>query len=112
MIDPQEMKYKFWPANTTDKMKRPPGTPTPCFACVKCEGLTERTPAKGREVELSNKNWRTLELYYRAQAMGGRLEGIDAIARKNFGTIHRVLTGYSRTQMAGLLKMLPALRGL
>jgi hypothetical protein len=109
MIDPVEMEFKYWPANTTNKLARPPNVPTPCGACVKCEGCLKRNPKVGREVELSNKNWRTIELYYRAQATSGELPGMDETTRKNFGIIHRIFTSYNRSQLTLLTRLLPGM---
>jgi len=71
---------------------RPKGK-TPCYKCPKCGHAKEKTPAAGREAELSRKNNLTLQKYY--EQLVTPLE-VDDVARENFGIIRETFDDYDR----------------
>lgn len=73
---------------------RPAGVPTPCWKCPKCEGSAEKTPTTGRQSDLSDKNRRTLELYYETQA--AHLPISDPVTVKNLGIVHDYMKAHER----------------
>jgi hypothetical protein len=83
--------HRHW---NKEPVKRPEGAPTPCHDCAKCSGSVEKSPEIGRQAELSQKNQRTLELYYQHRAAG--IEGIDDVTRHNFGLILQTIESFDR----------------
>ena len=81
---------------TGEPMERPRGVPTPCLRCPKCTGVRRPNPTDGSKATLSEKNMKTLALYYEHQAAPMLIS--DPIVRRNFGLIHRILAAYDRTQ--------------
>lgn len=88
---------------------RPPGSPTPCWKCPKCNGEKVKSPAVGRKSELSDKNYRTLQLYYRA-LIGDPLPGADDITRRNLGIIRELFDAHDRSQRQALIQLTAAKR--
>lgn len=92
MFDPEESwKPKEYPPGSGQLMKRPPGSLLPCEHCPKCTGSKEKTPKVGRKSELSEKNQKTLDLYYAIH--GARLDNatLDEITVRNLGVIHQTM---------------------
>jgi hypothetical protein len=81
---------------------RPANTPTPCAKCPKCEGFTEKSSRIGRLVTLSDKNRRTIQVYYEVQATFGRclseVAANDAVLVQNMGIIAEAIAEFEREQ--------------
>jgi hypothetical protein len=87
---------------------RKPNDPPPCAMCPKCDGETEKSPAQGRQSELSDKNRKTLALYWQSQAAGQDAD-LDALARRNLGLIHEQFRRYEIEQQQSLNRSLAIL---
>lgn len=78
--------------------------PPPCKACPK------ESPEKAKQHELSDRNYRTLELYYASRAMGcvNLTDDMkrDAILQRNFSIIDRIVRAYESER--SLFAILPA----
>lgn len=72
-------------------LPRKPHDPPPCQVCPKCENETEKSPAVGRKSELSEKNLKTLDLYWQTIAAGGDRNHLDDLAKRNIGVIHELI---------------------
>ena len=97
-LDPATGKAELVP------FARPPGTKTPCWNCPKCEG-PEKTPAEGKQAELSERNWKAWRFYWEQKAGGGRLDGI---ARKNCGIIAGMLADHRMVNQRIMVELLKA----
>lgn len=77
---------------------RYPGMPLPCENCPK------QSPAKEKEYRLSDRNWKTLELYEQVRASAGaclsEAERRDPILRRNLAIIDRIMRQYERRRSA------------
>jgi hypothetical protein len=78
---------------TGEPIERPRGSRTPCHSCAKCHTEGQGSPEEGRESDLSDRNKRTIELYYEQLVVK---TPTDDIMRHNFGLIHRTLDEYDR----------------
>lgn len=76
--------------------KRLPNQPTPCRTCPK------ESPARAKELELSERARQTVELYMRHRAMGGGFltaaEAGDSLLQRNFALIDSVFRWWERRQ--------------
>lgn len=106
-VDTKLWQITIW-KNTGQPLPRGKNHPTPCHLCPKCEWEQEKTPEQGRKSELSGRNRKTLELYWRAQA-GGELPGMDAITRQNFGLIHEQIERMKIDQSRSLTRSIALL---
>lgn len=93
-------QLKFWPSDSDQPMQRPAGSQLPCEHCPKCAGLPVKSPDVGRENELSEKNQKTLDLYYAIH--GARLDNLtlDEIAVTNLGMVHQTIEECRRIQLS------------
>jgi hypothetical protein len=92
IYDPKTGELQDSPPGSGRPLARPKGIITPCYCCAKVAHCDEKTPEVGRRQELSEKNLRTLDLYYAIH--GARLSGdsLDDIAVENLTTIQRLMT--------------------
>jgi len=90
-----------WNPRTKGHVKRA-GRP-PCRICPKTEGNEVRDLRTGRKAELSRKNRRTLRLYFQHRAAGGVV--MDAITRRNFGTLLWLFESHDRELRRALLQV-------
>ncbi|HTU22508.1 MAG TPA: hypothetical protein VMG10_31005 [Gemmataceae bacterium] len=88
---------------TRQRVPRTPGSLPPCWKCPK-SGPQNGKPAPENEISL--KNLRALDLYWRIKA--GMPMPDDAIVRRNCGLIEMVLARINaqRTDVQGLLAFL------
>jgi hypothetical protein len=82
----------------------------PCKTCPK------ESPEKAKEHELSERNYRTLELYYASRAMScaNLTDDMkrDAIVQRNFAIIDRIVRAYeSERSLFAILPAAPAGKG-
>jgi hypothetical protein len=63
----------------------------------------EKTPAAGREAELSRKNWKTLRAYFEYRISP---RPVDAVARKNFGIVAACMDEHDRLQTRLMILLL------
>ena len=82
------------------RVKRPHGVKPLCALCPKCGGHErEASPDVGRKVELTVKNQQALRAYYEQQ------DG-DALTRRVFGIIRRVMDSHGRHVQRSILDLL------
>jgi hypothetical protein len=80
---------KFLETKDKRKQKRPAGSKTPCWECPK------QSPENEKNCQLSERNIKTLELYYRFRACGW--DGLpascrgDSIVVRNFAIIDKII---------------------
>jgi hypothetical protein len=113
MFDPQE--GSFHRLQDGFARERPKGSPTPCGVCPKVAGrpADKQNSQEGSKSDLSEKNRRTIELYYENEAipLAGNSGGeviIDGITRRNFGIIRRAIDEFDRWQQRQVASMLRA----
>ncbi len=71
-------------------MERPPQIPTPCFRCPKI------SPEKAHEVELSSKNLKSWDYYWKARAPLGHKLPADETTHRNMMIIHELVSQAER----------------
>jgi hypothetical protein len=92
-------KLKEYPPRSGNPLRREKGSLLPCEHCPKCALSPEKSPAVGRETELSEKNRQTLDLYYAIH--GARLDNVtlDEITVANLGLVHQTIEECRRYQI-------------
>ena len=91
-----------------EDVKRPdkgPGSFTDCETSKKC---AKGNPQKAAEYELSERNQRMLEYYYRVRATGGNCP-LDTITRRQLSVIDRILRPHEAQQ--AVAAVLPLVMG-
>lgn len=89
------------------RQPRPNYSAPPCHLCPKCYGSERPSPAVGRHSDLSEKNVRTLQLYYQHKA--APLANVDPIMQKNFGIIAALFDRLDRSRRRAVHTNLSAL---
>jgi hypothetical protein len=72
---------------------RQPGANPPCRTCPKI------SPENEKNCTLSEKNWKTIQLWYQSKATGGNVP-LDDIARENLGLVQYVMDAVSTVENA------------
>lgn len=86
-------------------LTRAKNVPTPCWLCPK------KSPTEAKRIELSDKNWRTWQVYQEVQATGGAClserERADGMLAANLGIVYEAVQSVARAQqeLQGLLIM-------
>ena len=74
------------------------GEPPPCR--TPGESCPKGSPEEAPQHELSDRNWQTLQLYYRNRAVFGRLaDRFDELATANMGIIDRLVRDHERHEL-------------
>lgn len=81
----------------------PKGMGPDCRTCPKCQGSERPSPEVGRKATLSPRNLACISAYWEHKASPGPL---DSVARRNFGTIGRLLAQHDRGQCDRLLELM------
>lgn len=81
---------------------RPEGVPTPCGICPK------RSPEQAHQFELSEKNLKSVFLYFEVQGTAGACLGAmagDSLLRRNMGIIHHAVQSSDRRDLLTAMTM-------
>lgn len=93
----------------TDRDRRDPGDPTPCWCCPKIPPGEEPCPATGRANELTDANWMAWLHYQRCRAVGKFPE--DELVERNAGLIRMVEEQVARDRAGEPMTVLAAVLG-
>jgi hypothetical protein len=82
------------------RVRRPPGSPTPCWTCPK------QSPAHARRYERDlDKIGATVDLYFRVRATAGRClsqrEAADRLTARNLSIVDTIVRKWELAQAAG-----------
>lgn len=103
MYDVQTGERLEFPPRSGQPMQRPPHSPTPCDSCPKCFGSQEKTAEVGQRAELSERNMKTVDIYFAVHGAKIDTSQWDETTIVNLGLIYELLDEHRRGVAEGML---------
>jgi len=95
-----DIQRQVWIRSHGERVRRPQGTPTPCWQCPKCAGAEVKDSWVGQRRTLTRANLEAIRAFYEHRPPA------DGATRRLYGVIRWVVAEHARGQRSMMIDLL------